>query len=97
MGYQDPDMLITGSYDGDIVVWDIYTQKVIFVADSKCSKILKKQEGCQQRKKVPLVTTNVAELQKLKISWQKMRIQESVSLLNVNLSLDTQGIIQLNK
>ena len=21
----DPDMLITGSYDGDIVVWDIYT------------------------------------------------------------------------
>ena len=42
MGYQDPDMLITGSYDGDIVVWDIYTQKVIFVADSQCSQTPKK-------------------------------------------------------
>ena len=51
MGYQDPDMLITGSYDGDIVVWDIYTQKVIFVADSKCSKILKSKKDVDRERR----------------------------------------------
>lgn len=34
MSYQDPDVLITASYDGDIIVWDICTQQVIFVVNS---------------------------------------------------------------
>lgn len=34
MAYQEPGLLVTASYDGDIVLWDIPTQQVIAIVNA---------------------------------------------------------------
>lgn len=34
MTYQEPDLLVTSSFDGDIILWDIHSEQVIAIVNA---------------------------------------------------------------